>query len=133
MTDDTTPTDDPSDEQLRAIVREELDAMASDTMAELPVTRREFLAGLSLLGAGAVAGMGVEEIGLVGKAAAQAQPEGTIGTSSEPIDTIYVGTLKQSPSDVNADVLHVGGNQLTIGGSPSSPEAGDVRITEDTS
>lgn len=130
--DTTTETEEPPREDIREIVREELAAHNDRLFEQVPITRRDLIVGLSTLGVTAATTLSATEIGLVGKASAQSG-SGTLGSSSEPLAAIYVADLIQSPTSVGADELYIAGNRLTIGSTPSSPSAGDVRITEDTS
>lgn len=128
----TDTTDTPlTEERAREIIREEMDQRSERLFEQVPVTRRDLIVGLSTLGVASITTLSAAEIGLVGQAAADSQ--GQLGTSQDPLAAIYVADLIQSPTDVNADQMTIGGNRLTIGSTPSSPSAGDVRITEDTS
>lgn len=121
--------DPETEEQIRTVVREELESAENEIYQHIPVTRRDVLAGAALLGSAAI-GMGIRDIGIVGRAAAQSG-QGQIGTSNDPLSAIYVQQLYQEDSYIEATTLHVNSNQVYVQKSePSSPSTGDIWISD---
>ncbi len=94
-----------TEEQIRSIVRDELENGTEQVADQIPFTRREILKGVSILGLGA-AGAGLGTYGAVGKAAAQTSSgSGTIGTSDNPLEAIYVDQLYQNEDNITATTV----------------------------
>lgn len=144
MTDDDSPRPltDAQLEAVREAAREEAeaaiavgetddgDAVTLATLRGLGLSRQQaLLAGAYLL---AGAGLTAAVLSALSESASATHGGGTLGTSSDPLDALHTDVLQQSPSSVDADVLHIDGNELTIASTPSSPESGDVRITQDS-
>ncbi|QSG02527.1 hypothetical protein [Natranaeroarchaeum sulfidigenes] len=88
-----------SEEQIRQIVREELDRATSSAKQPNGYSRREILEGVAMLGTGAAVG-GLSTYGAVGRAVAE-EGSGTIGTQDSPVDAIYVNDLYQNTDHIS--------------------------------